>query len=76
MLDIWEKDAVKNVSYLKTGRNPLKSCVQTVTLYDFAFFYQGFLSQAFTNHRTAGEGDGFFSNSTLSLPPASETLKY
>ena len=35
------------------------------------FFYLGFLSRTFTNHRTAGEGGGHFFNSSLPLSPAS-----
>ena len=35
------------------------------------FFYSGFLSRPFTNHRTAGEGCGHFFNSSVPLPPAS-----
>ena len=38
------------------------------------FFYLGFLSQTFTNHRTAGEGGGHFFNSPLPLPPASQKV--
>ena len=34
------------------------------------FFYLGFLSRLFTNHRTAGEGRGHFFNSSLPLSPA------
>ena len=40
------------------------------------FFYLGFLSRPFTNHRTAGEGGGHFFNSSLPLPTASETLRH
>ena len=40
------------------------------------FFYLGFLSQSFTNHRTAGEGGGHFFNSSLPLPHASQTLRH
>ena len=40
----------------------------------FFFFYLGFLSRPFTNHRTAGEGGGHFFNSSPALPPASQTL--
>ena len=40
------------------------------------FFCVGFLSRAFTNHRTAGEGGGFFINSSLPFLPALQTLKY
>ena len=38
------------------------------------FFLSGFLSRTFTNHRTAGEGGGHFFNSSVPLPPASQTL--
>ena len=40
------------------------------------FFYLGFLSRTFTNHRTAGEGGGHFFNFSLPLPPASQTLTH
>ena len=36
----------------------------------FFFFYLGFLSRLFTNHRTAREGRGHFFNSLLPLSPA------
>ena len=39
------------------------------------FFYVGFLSPAFTIHRTVGEGGGYFFNSSVPLPPASQTLR-
>ena len=39
------------------------------------FFYLGFLWQPITNHRTAGEGRGYFFNSPLPLPSASQTLR-
>ena len=42
----------------------------------FFFFYLGFLSQPFMKHRTAGEGGGHFFNSSLLLPPASQTLRH
>ena len=42
----------------------------------FFFFYLGFLSRPFTNHRTAGEGGGHFFNSSLPLPPVSQTLRH
>ena len=42
----------------------------------FFYFYVGFLSQTFTNHRAAGEGGGHFINSSLPLPPASQTLRH
>ena len=40
------------------------------------FFYLGFLSRTFSNHRTAGEGGGHFFDSSLPLPPASRTLRH
>ena len=40
------------------------------------FFYVGFLSRTLTNQRAAGEGGGHFINSSLPLPPASQTLKH
>ena len=40
------------------------------------FFYLGFLSRTFTNHRTAGEGRGHFFNSSLPLSPALQTLRH
>ena len=42
----------------------------------FFFFYLGFLSRTFTIHRTAGEGGGYFFNSSLPLRPASQTLRH
>ena len=39
-------------------------------------FCLAFLSRTFTNHRTTGEGGGHFINSSLPLPPASQTLKH
>ena len=46
---------------------------KTIQISNF-FSYVGFLSRTFTNHRTAGEGEGHFFNSLLPLPPASQTL--
>ena len=40
------------------------------------FFYLSFLSRTSTNRRTAGEGRGHFFNSSLPLPPASQTLRH
>ena len=40
------------------------------------FFYLGFLSQPFTNHRTAGEGGEHSFNSSLPLSPTSQTLRH
>ena len=40
------------------------------------FFYLGFHSRTFTNHRTAGEGRRHFFSSSLPLPPAPHTLRH
>ena len=38
--------------------------------------YLVFFSRTFTNHMTPGEGGGHFFNSSLPLPPASQTLRH
>ena len=43
---------------------------------EFLFFLTGFFSRRFRNHRTAGEGGGYFFNSSLPLSPASQTLRH
>ena len=43
---------------------------------NYIFFYLGFLSQPFTNYRTAVEEGGHFFNSSLTLLPASQTLRH
>ena len=40
------------------------------------FFYLGLLSRPFTNHRNTGEAEGHVFNSSLPLPPASQTLRH
>ena len=40
------------------------------------FFYLGFFSQTFANHRTAGKGGRHFFNSSLPFPSASQALRY
>ena len=39
-------------------------------------FLSGFFSRTFTIHKTAGEGEGYFFNSFLPLPPTSQTLRH
>ena len=51
-----------------------KHLLSATTLHCF-FFCLGFLSWTFMNHRIASEGGGHFINSSLPLPPASQTLK-
>ena len=57
------------------GVKQLVHCLTRTTCNTF-FFYLGFLSQRFTNYRTAGEGGGLFFNSSLPLPPALQTLRH
>ena len=45
-----------------------------VTLYPV--YYLDFLSRSFTIHRTSGKGGGCFFNSSLPLPPASQTPRH
>ena len=59
------------MNFTKFLRTPFLMEVLRWPLQEF-FFYLGFLSQTFTNYRTAGEGRGHFFNSS-SLPPASHT---
>ena len=62
---------------VKTETEKLKSKTNTFNHMKLIFFfYLGFFSQPFTNHGTAGEGGGHFFNSSLPLPPASQTLRH
>ena len=38
--------------------------------------FKGFFSRTLTNHMTAEEGGGHFFNSSLPIPPASQTLRH
>ena len=50
------------VKIMATGGSPVVSVVKSTIFSVLAFFfYQGFLSQTLTTHRTAGEGRGPFS---------------
>ena len=75
-------DKIKsNQAQYNLGREAVKiSALRSKNLldkYDFFFFpYLGFLSRTFTIHRTAGEGGGYLFNSSLPLPPASQTLRH
>ena len=42
----------------------------------FFFYFLGFLSRTFMNHRTAEEGGGHYFNSSRPLPPASQTFRH
>ena len=44
--------------------------------YIFFNIYLGFLLRTFTNHQTTGEGGGHVFNSSLPLPPNSQTIRH
>ena len=75
-------DKIKsNQAQYNLGREAVKiSALRSKNLLDkydlFFFSYLGFLSRTFTIHRTAGEGGGYLFNSSLPLPPASQTLRH
>ena len=52
----------------------LACCFPFVTMLHSFFFYLDFLSQAFTIHRTANEGEDYFFKRSLQLPTTSQTL--
>ena len=47
-----------------------------VFLFFPCLFNVGFISQTLKNHSTAGEGEGHFINSSLKIPPVSQTLRH
>ena len=55
---------------------PCSALLSNNYVFFLLFFYLGFLSRTFTVHETAGEGGGYLFNSSLPLPPASQTLRY
>ena len=68
---------IANIEHLSTTVSKLKDTTKAYFCCRYTFFfYGGFLSRTFTNHRTSGEGGGHFINSSLPLPPASQTLRH
>ena len=55
---------------------PIHRILSFFFFFFFFFFYLGFVSRTFTIHGTGGEGGGYLFNSTLPLPPASQTLRH
>ena len=72
------KEVVKDQSVTKKFRMVFDASARLIMIGKFwvyiFFFYLGFLSRTFTNHRTAGEGGGHFFNSSLPLPPVHRHL--
>ena len=54
----------------------VKKRFQQINFVKNIFFYRGFFSRPFMNHRTAGEAGVDFFNSSLPLPPASQALRH
>ena len=74
--EVTNKDkSLKTQLQLLTGDKQKADTKKNIYIYIF-FFYLGFLSRTFTIHGTAGEGGGYLFNSSLPLPPASQTLRH
>ena len=73
-----KKKVTKNLGLLYHAKHLLDND-SLKTIYFFMlifFFYLGFLLRTFTNHQTTGEGGGHDFNSSLPLPPTSETIRH
>ena len=80
---IEKTSALSYLNYCLTGLNMLllnHKIEDVSSIYNFVldnfFFYLDFLSWTFTNPKTAGEGGGHSLNSSLPLPPTSQTLRH
>ena len=51
------------------------TCSLFKSMASFFFYYLGFLSRTFPNHKTAGEWGGHFFHSSLPHPPTSQTIR-
>ena len=60
-----------SLNELNSAISYFKYILQIIDIF-YIFFYLGFMSQPFTNHRALGEGGWYFFNSSLPLPPASQ----
>ena len=71
--NVWQCDRNKN-KWISSNKEK-RALILFIYLETF-FFYLGFLSQTFHDHsfKTAGKGEGYFFNSSLTLPPASWRL--
>ena len=50
--------------------------ISIMNVFSSFFSIWAFFHDTLTNHRTAGKGGGYFFNSSLPLPPTSQTLRY
>ena len=73
---IWEKIDPIDPCPSQPGVLKYRIFILRITDMCFFFFYLVFLSQPFTNHRTADEGGGHLFNSSLLLPHASQSLRH
>ena len=62
----------QNIKLFFKNRIRSSNCAYGATL----FFYLGYLLRTFMIHRTVGEGEGYLINTSLQLPPASQTLRH
>ena len=62
----------QNIKLFFKNRIHSSNCAYGATL----FFLSGYLLRTFMIHRTAGEGEGYLFNTSLQLPPASQTLRH
>ena len=81
-LDNSESRIVFRISNIYTFKHQPHKIVKHTQIYlgflsrTYQRIYLGFLSRAFTIHRTAWEGGGYLFNSSLQLPPASQTFRH
>ena len=80
--DFGQKPRKLILAKISTTKVLLRYCKEIATLLFWViwaclfFFYLGFVSLTFTNHRTAREGGGHSINSSLPLPPALQTFRH
>ena len=72
----WSDYKSHNTIKFLIGISPTGFIIFLSDTYFSFFFYLGFLSQPFTNQRTAGEGGRYLFNSSLPLLPASQILRH
>ena len=80
--NIWGAD-LANMQLLSKYNKGYKFLLCIIDIYSkyawvffVVFFLLGFFSRTFTIHGTAGEGGGYLFNSSLPLPPTSQTLRH
>ena len=72
----WWVEGIITSSDSSLTQNIIRETIKVGEKKDGFFFCLSFLLRTFTNHRTVGEGERHFFNSSLPLPTASQTLRY